>query len=87
MKTKITERRIWSMEDIRRVCINNELYTRGTNEEYGKMLERAESLEPFTENLYIIAKDIDAHSTDQTVSNIMCLLVSQAVRIVYEIEE
>ena len=87
MKTKITERRLWSMEDIRRVCIDNELYTRGTNEEYGKMLEHAESLEPFAENLYIVAKDIEAHSKDQTVSNIMCLLVSQAVRIVYEIEE
>lgn len=87
MKTKITERRLWSMEDIRRVCIDNELYTRGTNEEYGRMLEHAESLEPFTENLYIVAKDIEAHSKEQTVSNIMCLLVNKAVRIVYEIEE
>ena len=87
MKTRIVERRIWSMGDIRKVCIDNELYTRGTNEEYDKMLEHAEKLEPFAENLYIIAKDIEAHSADQTVSNIMCLLANQAVRIVYEIKE
>lgn len=83
---KITEHRLWSKMNIKKVCVANELYTCGTNEEYSRMLEQANGLEPTTENIYTIAKDINEHSVDQTVSNIMSLLINQAVRIVYEIE-
>ena len=38
--TKITENRRWLADDVRTVCIQHDLYTRGTNEAYAKMLEK-----------------------------------------------
>ena len=83
---KIIEHRYWTMADIRQVCIANNLYTCGTNEEYANMFHRAEKIEPTPENLYIIAKDIAEHSEANTISNIMGLL-TKAVMITYEIKE
>ena len=86
MKTRIVERRFWTTSDIRKVCIDNDLYTSGTNEEYEKMFKLAESLEPFAENLYLVAKDIEKHSEGQTVGNIMTILAN-IIRITYEVYE
>ena len=77
---------IWSMSDVRETCIKHNLYTRGDVRAYDKMLNRVEELEPDTNGLYEIAKDIQEHSEDQTISNIMFLLNRDAVRTFYQID-
>lgn len=85
--TKVTEIRRWSADSVRNACIQNGLYTNGSNEDYAKMLEQAAQMEPSNENLFRMAQDIAKHSDDQTVSNVMYLLANQAVTVFFEIEE
>lgn len=61
---KIKETRKLSYNGLLKVCINEQWYTRGTNEEYNAMLEMADSInESITENhLFKIAANICAHS-------------------------
>ncbi len=80
---KITTERKWSVEDVRLTCLRNDFYRRGNNAEYDKMLELVDTLEPTPENIYIVAKDICEHSTDQTITNIMFVLELEAVYTFY----
>ena len=61
-----TERRTLSAENLRSVCIKNDWYTRGTNEEYMQLFHRLRNghmyAEMTTEKLAEIAADIFAHS-------------------------
>lgn len=82
----IKEFKKWSADDVRAVCVNNDLYTCGTGEDYNHMLSWVERLYPDTENIHFIAEDICKHSKEQTVSNIMFLLANKAVTTFYEIE-
>jgi len=50
------------------------------------MLSWVERLYPNTENLYFIAEDIQKHSKDQTVTNVMFLLERDAVMTTFEID-
>ena len=86
MKTSVVEHRTWSATDIRIACIENNLYTRGNNEEYDRMFEYALSNDPTPEVLYAVAKDIYAHSVEQSITNIMCILANEVVRYSYTIE-
>ena len=53
-------------EDVRRFCINNNLYTRGDCEDYAKMLKTVGKADSCTPQLIIaIAKDIAEHSDEQ----------------------
>lgn len=62
--------RILRNDDVREMCISNELYTNGCNEEYYKMFEKCEG-EITDEKLFEIATDIYDHScTDMTVLDI-----------------
>ena len=81
---KFKEFRTWSNESVREACVNNNFYTRGNNEEYSHMLSWVERLYPNTENIQFIAENILEHSEDQTLSNIMFVLVNRAVTISYE---
>jgi len=82
---KIKTNRFWDMESVRELCIKNNLYTCGGCEEYDRMLNMVKSVEPSTENLYRIAKDIVEHSDCQTISNVMFIL-EKAVTTTFEIE-
>lgn len=82
----ITSERQWSWSDVRRSCIRNDLYTRGTNEDYTAMLDSIETLDPTPENIYRIAKDICDHSRNQTITNIMFILEREAVLTFYYID-
>ena len=84
----ITETRRLSPADVRIVCIQNDLYTRGDNEAYDRMLTQCHKLISCSpEGLYLIAKDILDHSkTDFTVTEIMHLLSKKVISI-YSIEE
>ena len=87
MKTpNITVNRQWSASKVRQVCIDNDLYTSGDNEDYSNMLDCVRDFYPDTENLYLIAMDIYKHSKGQTVTNIMYLLENKAVTTTFEID-
>ena len=83
---KITTTRRWSAMSVRETCIKHDLYTCGDNEDYEHMLSWVERLYPNTENLYFIAEDIQKHSKDQTVTNVMFLLERDAVMTTFEID-
>ena len=76
---EITVTRLWTCDSIRRACIDNNLYTRGTCEEYERMFEMARNNDPTIENLYRVAQDINDHSKGQTVTNIMYILENEAI--------
>lgn len=87
MKTpNITVNRTWTASRVRQTCINNDLYTAGDCEEYEQMLDRVRDSEPTTESLYLTALDIQQHSHEQTVTNIMFLLEREAVITTFEID-
>lgn len=77
----------WDFLSVKQACINHSLYTRGDSEEYAEMLSKIDNLYPSTDNIYAIAKDIEAHSTEQTITNVMFILRNEAVKTFYEIEE
>lgn len=88
---KITETQRLSMNAVRRMCIENNWYTCGTNEQYDRMLRKVNALSDIqiitVNELYPIADDILAHSdTDLDVACIMCALGKKIVRI-YDVEE
>ncbi len=86
MLPKIEEFKRWSADSVRKVCIENNLYTAGDNEDYEHMLDWVGRLYPSTENIYFIADDIYRHSENQTISNIMFVLANHAVITCYEID-
>ena len=86
MLPKIKEFKRWSANSVREVCINNNFYTAGDNEDYEHMLVWVDRMYPNTENLYFIADNIYRHSVDQTIANIMFVLANNAVITTYEID-
>lgn len=56
------ERRTWSADRVRSMCIRNDYYTKGCNDEYCDMLATVDSVSPTTDNIYMIALDISKHS-------------------------
>lgn len=56
------ETRKMTAYDLRRVCIEHNLFTRGTNEEYEKFLAMADVENITTNDLMNMAKEIEKHS-------------------------
>ena len=83
---EITVNRMWTVQSVMGVCIQNQLYTKGDGEQYERMLDRVRNLYPSTENLYLIAKDIYEHSEGLTITNVMYLLERKAVFTTFEID-
>lgn len=75
----ITRQRTWYPKLVWDACVRNNLYTRGDNEAYITMLGNVERTAPTTKAMYMVAKDINEHSKDQTITNIMYILESEAV--------
>lgn len=82
----IKTNRSWTRHTVRQTCIKHELYTCGDNEDYEHMLNWVSRLYPNTENMYFIAEDIQKHSKDQTITNVMFLLEKDAVMTTFEID-
>lgn len=59
---KFIERKAWSADKVRRMCIKLDRYTKGDTEAYSKMLEFVDSTEPTPDNIAIVAEDIRRHS-------------------------
>jgi hypothetical protein len=49
------------------------------------MLNMADRTEPTTKAMYLVAKDIQEHSKDQTITNVMFILEREAVLTTFEI--
>lgn len=81
----VSAQRRWSRRSVQQACIDNDLYTCGTNDEYMNMLSMVDRLSPDTMNIYFVAKDISNFSKDQTVTNVMYILESEAVITTFEI--
>lgn len=56
------ETRIINWNDLRNLCIKNDWYTRGNNEEYANMLDYATSNDLNTARMMVVAEDIIIHS-------------------------
>lgn len=78
MKT-IIETRTLSMDDLRELCIKNNYYTEGTNDEYDRFLTSVKGVEITKDKIYYLAVNIFTHSdiednglsTDEIVASIM----------------
>ncbi|MGN1368453.1 MAG: hypothetical protein ACI4WX_06275 [Aristaeellaceae bacterium] len=82
---KIIERQHLSTCAVREMCIKNDLYTRGTNEQYEAMFGLVIALYPKSiitaDDLAPIAADILAHSNgDWNLEDILCGLGNKIVR-------
>ena len=65
------ERRTLRSDDVRRLCIEKNWYTRGDCEEYNKVLKLSNCEDVTTDLIVKIAEDIKAHSnTEYDVENI-----------------
>ena len=82
----ITTNRIWTPESVRQVCIANDLYTRGDCAQYERMLNQVRDTQPTYESLYLVAKDIQEHSREQTITNVMFILENDAVKTVFLVD-
>lgn len=63
-------------EDVRRICIEHNLYTNGTNEEYNELMEFVNEIGNITDyRLILIGRNILNHSiTDYSLDTIITLL-------------
>ena len=78
---KYTETRILDSSKLRAVCIQQDWYTRGTNEEYSNLFSKLHDEDGCPENMTTeklaeIAADIMAHSeiSDYTITSVMFVL-------------
>ena len=78
---KFTETRTLSASKLRAICIEHDWYTRGTNEEYGRLFDKLTDCcgcpeHLTTEKLVEIAEDIWEHSeiTDYTIETVLFAL-------------
>lgn len=89
---KIIERQHLSISDVRSMCVENDFYTCGTNEEYEAMFSMVIVLYPkniiTADDLAPIAADILAHSkTDMELESILYCLGEKIVRCYEVVEE
>lgn len=77
----------WSSGSVYDLCKKYDLYTCGDCVAYAEMLDFVRDNEPTTKTLYMVAKDINDHSDNNTIENIMFLLSKYAVNRFYEIED
>lgn len=83
---KVRETRRMCSDDLYRLCVDNEWYTRGTNQEYTRMLEFARDLTNITaEDIVAIAADIKHHSDTERSTESICHLLAQLCFSTFEI--
>lgn len=87
---KIRTNQTWSKGKIRGLCIKENWYTMGDNEEYMAMWDFVGSHKPTPNNVYKVALDIMKHSdveqSDEYLENIMFLISESCIMTFYEIE-
>lgn len=79
MKNGYTEERKMFADDLRRLCIRNNWFTRGNNDEYNTFLNMAKKENITTDDIVELAEQIIEHSNlaeGETMTNIMFELAS-----------
>ena len=90
---KVTRIRVWNHETLRTMCINNDFYTCGDNEEYSKLFDYVDNHQPTTKSMYIAAKNIAAHSEAQDqnykeqIEHILFCIEREAIVTYFDFEE
>lgn len=87
---KIKEKRVIRFEKVRSMCINQDLYDCGTNEDYSNLLLNlcSNEKEMTLEKIIEIAEDILIHSdTEMEITNIMFLLINECCVTFIDVEE
>lgn len=85
----------WTASRVRELCITQNYYTRGDNDDYEKMLQYVKKHNPNTETLYHVARDIVDHSDlsrygqdyNGNVSSVMFELADRAVFTFFEVDD
>ena len=79
------ETRKMTAYDLRRVCIEYNLFTRGTNEEYEKFLAMADVENITTNDLMNMAKEIEEHSviTDGVCTEDIMYILNRATHTIF----
>lgn len=79
------ETRIMSALALRKVCIEYNLFTRGTNEEYEKFLAMADVENVTTNDLVNMAKEIEKHSVimDGVCTEDIMYILNRATRTIF----
>lgn len=81
---------IWTTYNIRKMCIQNEFYTCGTNKQYEKLMDFVSSHEPTMESIEWVAKDIIDHSSfedDYPITAMMFHVVNDCVKFFFTEDE
>ena len=85
---KIKETRYWSVKAIRMECVQYGWYTKGTNEDYEKMLEFVSAKEPTNANMLKVATDILEHSdTGDSIDFVLYCISNYCVKRFYDVTE
>lgn len=76
----------WTTYDIRKMCIQNDFYTWGTEKQYSNMMNYVETHEPTTEAIEHVAKDIINHSSvedDFSITYVMYIIANEVVKFLF----
>ncbi len=94
--TVCKEIRSWTADDVRALCIRESLYTRGTNEQYDRMLQSViDTPHPELIAIVDVAENICDHSDwptlygcskNQAITKIANMLANDVVKVHFEIE-
>lgn len=76
----LTERQKWEPDEIQRMCIKHDWYTRGTCADYERLMDLVRSLEPTPANIYRVAQDISNHSEGTDPALIMFHIANDVVK-------
>ena len=80
-----TERRKLYRDDLRRLCIEKNWYTRGHNEDYEDLLKKADAFENVTtEQIEIIARNILQNSETEYPLEEICFLIARICFVYFE---
>lgn len=81
------ERRILNRDDLRRLCIAKDWYTKGTNKEYMEMFKMTEKENITTDDIVEIVTDIMEHSeTEYEFTDLMFMVARICVTVFEETE-
>lgn len=84
-KAATRETRNLYRDDLRRLCIKNNWYTRGTNEEYEKMLTFVDACDNVTTaDIVKIATDIICHSDTEYPTSSICFEIAKICNSIFE---
>lgn len=74
MKTKFKETRLWSVDAVRKYCIDYHRYTYGNISAYNNLLDYVADHNPSTESIQYVAEDIIKHSESVDIANIALVM-------------